>query len=85
MEHDVALPVNRRLVLDSMPESLADATATDMGLSAPLPARPSDLPHLAGSELRLFLASPSKLHQAILLNELLQPPLALRPPARRRP
>ncbi len=84
MEHDVALPVNRRLVLDSMPESLADATATDMGLSAPLPARPAEPPPLAGSDLRLLLTSPSKLHQAIILNELLQPPLALRPPAGRR-
>ena len=84
MEHDAALPVNRRLVLDEMPESLAAATATDMGLSAPLPARPADPPPLAGSDLRLLLSSPSKLHQAIILGELLQPPLALRPPAGRR-
>ena len=85
MEHDVALPVNRRLVLDSMPESLADATATDMGLSAPLPARPADLPPTSGIDLRQMLTSPSNLHQAILLNELLQPPLALRTTSRRRP
>ena len=84
MEHDVALPVNRRLVLDAMPESLAAATATDMGLSAPLPARPAEPPPLDGSDLRLMLTSPSKLHQAIILNELLQPPLALRPPSGRR-
>lgn len=85
MEHDIALPVNRRLVLDSMPESLAAATATDMGLSAPLPERAASPAPLAGNDLGLLLASPSKLHQAIILNELFQPPLALRSTARRRP
>ena len=78
-----ALPANLRLVLDPLPETLAEATATDMGLSGPLPARPASPPPLAGSDLRLLLTSPSKLHQAIILNELLQPPLALRPPPRR--
>ena len=70
-------------MLDPLPETLAEATATDMGLSAPLPARPASPPPLAGSDLRLLLTSPSKLHQAIILNELLQPPLALRPSPRR--
>ena len=67
-----------------MPESLAAATATDMGLSAPCRHARRSPPPLAGSDLRLLLTSPSKLHQAIIVNELLQPPLALRPAPRRR-
>ncbi|MHB1558982.1 MAG: hypothetical protein ACYC61_16145, partial [Isosphaeraceae bacterium] len=43
------------------------------------PARPS----LSADELRPMLASPGKLREAALLAELLQPPVALRPPRRK--
>jgi hypothetical protein len=41
---------------------------------------PLDLPNLAG--LRQTLTSPSKIREAFLLNEILQPPLSLRRPGR---
>ncbi len=39
---------------------------------------------LSSTELRAMLSSSTKLREIALLNELLQPPLALRPPCRRR-
>ena len=41
-------------------------------------------PALTSGELRAMLASPTKLREVALLTELLQPPLALRPPRRSR-
>ncbi|HZW33541.1 MAG TPA: hypothetical protein VFF52_22670, partial [Isosphaeraceae bacterium] len=60
----------------------APLTKTSVGPPLEQPGSYPVPPALTSTELRTMLASPTKLREVALLTELLQPPVALRPPRR---
>jgi hypothetical protein len=77
--------MNRQLELNplSLPSSpLVPSDPRDLARTVAEPTRVVVRPAQAGGNLRLLTSTPAKLREAILISEILQPPLALR---RRRP
>jgi hypothetical protein len=74
-------PINRPLELNplALPASPLHAAPHDLARSVSEPTRQAGRTTVAGEDYRVLLSDPSKLREAIVLNEILQPPLALRP------
>jgi hypothetical protein len=74
-------PMNRPLELNplSLPASpLVASDPRDLARTVAEPTHPAARPAQGGNGLRLLVSTPAKLREAILLSEILQPPLALR-------
>jgi hypothetical protein len=67
-----------------VPISSSPLTQTSVGAALEHPGSHQLQTALSSADLRVMLASPTKLREVALLTELLQPPLALRPHRRLR-
>ncbi|SIO65463.1 hypothetical protein SAMN05444166_7702 [Singulisphaera sp. GP187] len=64
--------------LTKMVVPLSTPVSQEVAATPHSPAKSAVLAALSSEEIMVLLSSPAKLREAIILNELLQPPLALR-------